>query len=171
MKTIYLGSGFTVVEILIVIVLIGILGVVTFPNYVRFSEQKKLDQAASSLLDQFSLTSARAKAAEGANPTHCSDYHGYELRIVPSTGIRTQYICCNATCDGPQSVVKDQFALTSSAVSIIAPTTNTTIRFARLSAYPSVRPTITIKNTVINMCIDVTINDLGSGQTSPMVGC
>jgi len=164
-------SGFSLIEVLIVVSIMGILGVVTVPNYIQFGEDKKLDQAASRVTDSFNLVATRARTGENATPATCADYAGYEVTINPASSALVERICCDADCSGAQSVTTNQYVLPVNTISIAQPSTPTAVRFATLTGLPTSQPMILLKNNVVNRCLQLTVNKQGAVSREAISDC
>jgi prepilin-type N-terminal cleavage/methylation domain-containing protein len=163
--------GFSIIELLVVVAIMGILGFTAIPNYVRFGEDKKIEQVAAAMSDQFSLTATRARAGENADPASCGDYQGYQLTLDPGASTVTERICCSATCDDVQSVTMTQYEFPSTNVVLRSPSLSTDIQFAKLTGYAQSTPAIRIENTTTNRCMDMTVNEQGALTSGQVVDC
>lgn len=144
-----LVSGFTLLELIIVVIIITTFVGLSIANYNRFNEEKKLEEQTKQLIDVLDLASK--KASSGDIPTSCSSFEGYEVQTTASS--YSFYRCCDGNC----TLVRTYTLPTNFSLSV------RTVRFKPLSRGTDLinNATLKIKNSFISKCIDITVSPAG----------
>lgn len=89
----YFRSGFTLIEILVVISIVVIMSAVTLASYNSFTDSRKLDVDTQKLMDVLELARQKADAGDSSIGTStCGNLNSTEVRIT-TTGY-TMYVHC-----------------------------------------------------------------------------
>src|SRR5262245_28242590 len=94
-KTVRQKSGFTLIELMIVVAIIGILAAIAIPNFIKFQARSKQGEAKSNLKSLFT-----------SQKSYYQEYDAYrtnlkDIGFAPERGNR--YIYRNGTCGAPLS--------------------------------------------------------------------
>lgn len=155
-------NAFTLIEIIIVItILITLTGFIT-ANYVRYSEEKKLNEAIIHL--KTILNIARTKAIAGDISTFaCSNFQGYQVKYDATASNYKMNICCSDLVDNDCSALTYTTATYAVKTNILVRTTDFNVIF-----YPFAKGTnlsdvtgVELKNTAINQCNFVKVSPIG----------
>lgn len=153
-------KGFMLIGIIIIVMVIGILSTLSLARYNDFTENNKLDNDASKLVDILEL--ARKKTVSGDNPTTCASFNGYGIANVDATSYKLQ-LCCSSDCSSYSDLNIYKLETTNSFTG-----NRPEIKFAPLTGYlhlpeesPGETLILTIKNRVINKCISINITYIG----------
>lgn len=165
--------GFTLIEIMIVImIIVSMTGFVT-ANYAMFSEEKKLNDDAAKIRSVMSL--ARASAVSGdLGPYPCEPFVGYQVSFssAESPNQFTLRVCCNASCSEsgtPPSYTVNQYKLNSN----ITIPTDFAVLFRPYASGTNLNDnyTVVLRNTFINKCHYVTITPIGVIESGKLYDC
>lgn len=151
-------NGFSLIEI---IVAIGIMAVVTMsvvPFYLRFAQEAKLTQDATTIYNTAQIAKAKARAGDGGISGSCTTYSGY--RITISSQSVTTTLCCSASCSGGGTTSISTNTLSSGQTSITSPASGTAIGFAPLTG-ASTDTSIVLRSGSISKCQAIQIRAIG----------
>lgn len=154
-----LKSGFTLIEILVVLTIISLFTGYSLVTYNSFSQQKTLEKEASYLVDVLSLARGKAQASE--NSASCSgadEFGGYRVEVNASNYNFKQ--CCR------DIVTK---AISSCGSNIQSYNFHSSV--SKISGAPAVdfypltsgatSTTMRIKHDSLNKCLDISITATG----------
>jgi prepilin-type N-terminal cleavage/methylation domain-containing protein len=143
-------SGFTLIEILVVLSIIGILSSIGIAKYNTYTQQLILKNQARKIVDVFELAKKKAVSAELYQD--CADFKGY--RVVTSSS--SFLLAFN--CGGVYTTVQN-FPMTSN-ITLITGTGN--FNFLPLGAGDNLTiNSLRLKSSKINQCIDISISPIG----------
>jgi len=166
-----LNAGFTLIEIIIVITIMGLLLGMGSVSYNYFSQQKSVEKDAEFIRDKINLTRERTVNRDIAANTACATFDGYELRFNRGSpqSFTVRLYCNNRTIQRDI----ETFNLDGSRV---IPNTSFVIQFlppygctnAACNAAPR---TIVFENNSSTQCMNVTIDTLGKTTFSKPYVC
>jgi prepilin-type N-terminal cleavage/methylation domain-containing protein len=139
------AAGFTLVEILLSVVIIGMLTAVSLPVYESFSRRNDLDIATQNIAFMLRRAETYARAVNYDN--------AWSVEIQSSSAILFQ-----GTVFASRNIAYDE---TISIPSSISPSGLTEVQFAKFNAAPNTTGTITLTSTT-NDTRTVTINAKGA---------
>ena len=121
------NSGFTYIEILIVVMVIGILAVTGISSYSEFNSRKQTESAARKVVEYVQLAQEKTRAHD--IPSSCGSYGGFyytdltgsSLTLVPSgcSALATHNVGAFVYPEGDFRVNFDQFGTSASGDSCI----------------------------------------------------
>jgi len=88
--------GFTLVELLVAISLVGILSGIGITSFINFRQNQIVNQAASQIVQDLRLT--QSMALNGQKPTGCSQLQGYFFKLDLSGRTYKIYAECTGGC-------------------------------------------------------------------------
>lgn len=185
------SSGFTFIELIVVIVIIGIFAGVAIPNYGNFVSQNQLDKETKKVLEILDIAKKKALSAEKTDK--CSgDVLGYKVNKSSPTQLQIK-IFCSSYSDPSYDHIVDTYLLGSNNVSIASFNVGSPSRsidyvvFKPLTVgvnipnsaggndvpLSSETVTITIKsiNLSMNNCIPITISPAGLIEEGAKITC
>ena len=158
-------AGFTLVEMVMVVVIIAVLAALTVPAMTRATENQKLYSAARALLGD--LVSARQLAATGKKDTDPAPPNWGQTEVTASAGIVIQangyqvFIDRNMQIDGDEIIQRVvTYTGGDSNIVITSPAPGTVIRFRRngtLEGSPPADQTIIMRDTDSNRSEQLTV--------------
>ena len=83
-------GGFTLIELVIVMVIIGVVGAIALPRFSQATARQQLDAAANRLASDLELAQARARASSQRLPSFVKSQRGPSPRSGSSTRKRSR---------------------------------------------------------------------------------
>ena len=152
------GNGFTIIELIIVVVVISLSVLAAIPVYNNFTGEKKLEYEALKLSDALSLARSMTNA-----PKSCAsgqEFQGYRLTFTSSN--YTIYQCCGTSGQSPtcSNSVKT-YKITSPNVQITDAANYVHFLPRAGGTYTGSEKNMTLKDITENKCIKIFIRDSG----------
>lgn len=153
-------KSFTLIEIIIVIVVVGLLSAWGLAYYNTFNEQKKLEQETSRLADTIHLANTKSVSGDQSPFPTCVTFAGYRVEML--SGSYNLVFCCNACSAVGDRIVIASYTLPST-VQIVNPVN---ISFFPLTGQISAPSSVTIKNSALTtQCRSIDIQQSGVEST------
>lgn len=143
--------GFTIIELLVVIVIIGLIVVIGAGRYREFSQRQVVVSAKRQIMAD--IRSAQSDAASGRKPADCTGtLTGYAFSVTPPSTYRVY-----AVCAGGNVTIKNGTA--PAGITLSAPSVNPVIFY----------PVAQGNNLGATQEVTITINNSGVNQSSVVV--
>jgi prepilin-type N-terminal cleavage/methylation domain-containing protein len=149
-------KGFTIIELIITLLIIGIFIVISLPAYNTFTAQQKLRNETRKLASIIDLAKKKSFSSDLYNP-NCTDFNGYRVSITANN------YSLNFGCSGSFQTLQT-YALANN-ISITQGTGNLTFPALGLGISITIN-TITLKSTTINRCQSISISAIGTVDIS-----
>lgn len=161
-------AGFSLIEIIVImIILVSLTGLIT-ANYVDYTEEMKLNEAATQL--RTSLTTARARALAGdIGPYVCNEFGGYKVLVSEASNSAKTTLCCDGACTASYDIVTATFK-SNIDIQIASDSSILFKPYAQGVTINSVAP-IVLKNSFLNKCHWVQINAVGVVEVGYIYEC
>lgn len=162
------SAGFSLIEIIVIMIILASLTGLITANYVDYAEEKKLNEAATIL--RTSLTTARARALAGDTGAYnCSEFGGYKVDVFESSNSARTRLCCDSSCTAFYDVKTDNFK-TNIDLEIASDSAILFKPYAQGVTINSAAP-IVLKNTFLNKCHWVQVNQVGVVEVGYIYDC
>lgn len=161
-------KGFTLIEFLIIIGLIGIMTAVSIASYTSFSESSKLKNETQKMMSVFSLAQKRAVSGDlGVGCTNCS-LNSFTVSWNSTTQL---YSTVGSRVNGVNPTEAfDQIAYSFDPVNKNVSLLDTgNVIFSSLTGAPDSSKTIRLKNITKNECMQIVISTVGLMSSSSVV--
>lgn len=154
-------KGFTLIEVIIMVVVVSVLSGLGLAYYNSFSEQKKLEEAKDQFVVVLNLARQKAIAADKTPSPTCADFKNYNIYFpaISSYGLRFY-------CDTTYLTVQN-YSLPSG---IQFTSVHSTITFSKLTGYTTATNVI-IKNTSLSECYQIDISTMGVINSTKLSVC
>ena len=151
-------KGFTLIEFLIIIGLIGIMTAVSIASYTSFSESSKLKNETQKMMSVFSLAQKRAISGDlGVGCTNCS-LNSFTVSWNSTTQL---YSTVGSRVNGVNP--------TEAFDQIVSLLDTGNVIFSSLTGAPDSSKTIRLKNITKNECMQIVISTVGLMSSSSVV--
>lgn len=169
MNCTHIRRGFTLIEIIVAIGVMGIVTAAMVPAYQTFTQEAKLTQDATIIRNALQIAKSKAAAGDGGASATCASYSGYEI-LVNARSV-SAIKCCATTCLGAGNPTISTNTLTAAQNTIISPAAGTRIRFAQLSGSVATSVSIVIRNSSIAKCKAIQITPSGVSTIGNLYAC
>lgn len=155
-------SGFTLLEMLLVLMIITLFTGLSYASYRNFLFKARLDKNVQEIVDQVSLARNRVLAKDLSPVASCATFEGYVIRVLTLSTYSVSIRCSGLdTLIRSYTLDKTSFIGTIPAIYLFKPP------LAQLDS----QQTITVKEQTSNLCTTITINQIGTISTSAPVTC
>lgn len=170
MKT--LSKGFTLIELILVVLLISIIVGLTLASYNSLTEERKLTKETEKFHDILELAKKKASTAE--NTESCSNYSGYSVEIVNSYTYTLNILCSPVSTVQTYSIGQElSVGSTLTTISILKTSGQSKVEFKPLTGGTTQLTEIvfTLQNPIIGKCIPLRIAPNAVINKDPEVAC
>ncbi len=149
-------TGFTLIELVVVITIIALFAGISLANYGRFNEERKLGDETKELTTAFYLARSKAIAADEDDPSICADFRGYQVNLDTSS---PSSFSVERNCGTDFTSILSH-TLTPNVTLTASPTT---VFFKPLSAGTDLTSplTITLENPTISKAVNIVVETSG----------
>ena len=162
-------TGYTLIELLIVIFIIVLFSGLSLAYYRNFDEQRKLDAEAKQLMEVLSLASKKANSSDLTPNSSCIDFRGYRVLIESPATYTLEFACVEDPVNNPGVINYRLIQRQTTQPGISLSGSGTSILFKPLSSGTNLttEAAIVLTNSATGKCTTVQVNPIGTvEQTS-----